>query len=783
LGARSSRQPPAQHPQPDWIGVDEHQSNQPSADAVSPGGPILLRTKLHPPPVRAGLIPRARLDRLLEEGAQGRLCLIDAPAGSGKTTLLAQWSMADQPSRRVAWVSLDEGDDDPVRFWAYVIEAFRVVQPALGEVSLKLLQGAGAVDLLTQVALPQLLNELATVESELVLTLDDYHLVTNPDCHETLAFFVDHLPANVHLLVATRVDPPLPLSRLRASGELVELRIAELEFTSSEATTLLNQAIGLELTAEQVQRLWERTEGWAAGLYLAGLSLRDRANPSGFIASFEAGHRHIVDYLGTEVLARQPEPLRSFMVHTSILERLSGPLCDAVLEAENSAALLAELEQANLFLIALDDHRQWYRHHHLFAQLLRLELAEREPALVPVLHHRAADWYRDAGDAEAAIYHATAAGEFSQAGDLIARHWLAYQRQGRVATLERWLAGLPEDVIAADPPIALIAAWVGSQGDASIQEIERWLAVAEGSDYQGPLPAGIRSVPFGVAMVRSINVFDDVGGSLRAARQALDAAGPRASESYWMGAATLGRNLYLSGLGVEAQAVLEDIASNPPAADQQPFVVVNAFALLSLLAGGDGAHERAMALARRAMDVAEAQAVRYDPLNGVAYIALAQAVAGRGGLAEAEQLLEQALHVLRNDSYAIQHAQALVELAGVRHARGDTDGAHAAVERARQLITSFQDPGMLPSLLDRTERALGRPSRRRPLPPEALTDREQVVLRLLATTLSQPEIAQELHVSVNTVRTHIQGIYRKLGVASRQDAIATAREHDLPPRA
>jgi LuxR family transcriptional regulator, maltose regulon positive regulatory protein len=744
--------------------------------------PVLLRTKLRPPPTHAGLVSRPRLDALLEAGARARLCLIDASAGSGKTTLLAQWFLADHGSRRVAWVSLDDGDNDLVRFWVYLIEALRAVEPRLGEALLGPLQGLRSAEALTQVVLPQLLNELAATGYELVLVLDDHHLISNPSCHQTLAFFIDHLPANAHVMVATRADPPLPLARLRASGELVEIRIAELGFSNAEAVALLNDAMGLGLAPQDVQRLWERTEGWAAGLYLAGLSLRGRDDPGPFIASFEAGHRHILDYLGTEVLARQPEPLRSFLLRTSILQRLSGSLCDAVLETNNSAALLAELEHGNLFLVALDDHHEWWRYHHLFAQLLRLELASHEAELIPVLHSRAAAWHRDAGDAEAAIYHATAAGNFPEAGSVIARHWLSYYRRGQVATLERWLRGLPEDVMTADPPMALIAAWVGGQRNGSMQEIERWLAAAEASDYQGPLPAGMRSVPFTVDMVRGINIFDDVGRSLRAARQALDAAGPRASESYWMAAATLGRSLYLSGQATEARAVLEELAGNPPADDQMPFVVVNTFALLSLLAGEDGDDERALALARQAMDVAEAQGVRDDPLSGVAYIALARTSARRGRLTEAEQLLEQALNILGSGSFLLQYTQAMIELAGVRHALGNTEGGHAAVERARQLITNFVDPGMLPTLLDRTDHAMRRAPRGRPSPAAALTDRELAVLRLLATQLSQQELASELYVSVNTVRTHIQGIYRKLRVTSREEAIAQARELGLLPR-
>jgi LuxR family transcriptional regulator, maltose regulon positive regulatory protein len=756
------------------VSLDDPPSNDRlPAPARSPD-PVLLRSKLGPPPIRAGLIARARLNGLLEAGAQTRLCLIDAPAGSGKTTLLAQWCLADQASRRVAWLSLDEGDDDPVRFWSYLVEAFRVVEPGFGEAPQALLQGPGTADVFTQAILPELINGLATSESDLVLVLDDYHLVTNPDCHETLAFFVDHLPANVHLMVATRVDPPLPLARLRASGELAEIRLAELGFTSTEAITLLNQAMGLELTTPQVQQLWEQTEGWVTGLYLAGLWLRGRDDPGAFIASLEAGHRHIVDYLGSEVLARQPQPLRTFLLRTSILERLSGSLCDALLETSDSAQVLAELERTNLFLIPLDEHRRWYRYHHLFAQLLRLELTNREPALVPVLHRRAASWYRQAGEVEAAIDHATAAGDFTEATDLIGRHWLPYWRRGRDATVERWLGGLPDDVLAANPLLALAAAWIKGHRGASKQEVERRLGAVEASDQE--LPQG---VAFDLAIAQGVLTFDDVGRSLQAARRAVELASPESSEETFVAAAMLGRMLYLSGQTTEARAVLTETALPP--ADRQPHQVVNTLALLSLLAGEDGEDATAATLARQAMDAAEAQGVSLIPMNGIAYLALARAAARRGGLVEAQQLLERALSLLGIDSFQVQYAQALLELAGVRHARGDTEGADAALERARELITQFVDPGMLPTLLDSTERALHRASRSKPLPTGALTDRELAVLGLLPTRLLQQEIAKELYVSVNTVRTHIQGIYRKLGVASREEAVTRARALSLLP--
>jgi len=755
---------------------------QPSA-SPRPAGPILLRTKLAPPPVRAGLIPRARLDGLLETGAKGRLCLVDAPAGSGKTTLLGQWWRADHGGRRVAWLSLDDGDDDPVRFWSYVVEAFRVVEPGLGEGPLTLLQGPGAADVLTQVILPELLNELATSESDLVLVLDDYHLVTNAVCHASLGFFVDHLPANVHLMVATRVDPPLALARLRASGELVELRIAELGFTSAEADRLLGEAMGLELTADQTQRLWERTEGWAAGLYLAGLSLRGRPDPGPFIASFEAGHRHVVDYLGAEVLARQPEPLRSFMVRTSVLQRLSGPLCDAVLETEGSAELLAELEQANLFLIALDDHRDWYRYHHLFAQLVYLELTGRDPDLVPLLHRRAAAWHQANGDVEAAVHHATAAGDYQRATDLVTRHWLAFARRGRVATVGRWLDGLPDAVVAAAPSVAVAKVWIGGYRGVPKQELERWLAAADAGDPGAPVPDWAASVSFEAAIARAQFTYDDVGAVLEGARGAVELAGPGPSEASWMATAALGRNLYLAGRPAEARAVLGRVSLDQLPTERQPFVAVNILGVVSLLAGEQGDHATAAALARQAMGVVKAGGVSFNPLNGIASIALAGALARQGELAEAEELLEQVLPLLDIESFQIQYAEALLALAEVRQGRGDGDGAQAAAEEARRLVAGFADPGMLTARLERAGRAAPPAGGRRTAPGPAgeLTERELVVLRLLATTLSQREIAQELYVSVNTVRTHVQGVYRKLGVASREEAVAAARDHGLLP--
>ena len=549
-------------------------------DVTSSPRPELLWTKLVAPAPRAGLLPRAGVQSLLQSSLQAKLCLVAAPAGSGKTTLLAQWR-AVAGGGRVAWVSLEEADNDPTRFWSYLVAALRTVEPGVGTVALEALGGPSVE--LERVVVPSLVNDLATVGALLLLVLDDYHLITDATCHQTLGWFLDHLPAEVHVVLSTRLDPPLPLARMRARGELAEVRVGELQFTGEEAAELLNGSMGLALAAEDVARLAERTEGWAAGLVLAGLSLRGRPDYSGFIAAFSGGDRHVADYLVAEVLERQPPELREFLLRTSVLERLSGPLCDVVLETQGSAELLGELEASNLFVMPLDDRRQWYRYHQLFAQLLRLQLGAREPTLVPVLHRRAAAWHRQAGNVDEAIGHASAAGDLAEAGALIARHWATHWLGGQRATVARWLEGLPEAAIMADPPVALITAWSRGFQGASKQDTERWLAAAEDEGYGGPPPDGMRSQAFGAALARATLMFDDVGRSAAAARRALELAGDQPAEFSWAGSA-LGQALYLAGQAAEARPWLEDLVSQVPAS-VQPYAVVTALAVLSLLAG------------------------------------------------------------------------------------------------------------------------------------------------------------------------------------------------------
>jgi LuxR family transcriptional regulator, maltose regulon positive regulatory protein len=746
-------------------------------DAIGSPDPELVWTKLAAPAPRAGLLPRAGLQSLLQASLQAKLCLLAAPAGSGKTTLLAQWGQAAGGSR-VAWVSLDERDNDPTRFWSYLVAALRTVEPGVGTVALEALRGPSVE--LERVVVPSLVNDLATV-GPLVLVLDDYYLITDAICHQTLGLFLDHLPPAVHVVLSTRLDPPLPLARMRARGQLTELRAAELHFTDEETAALLNDSMGLALPPEDVARLAERTEGWAAGLVLAGLSLRGRPDPSGFIASFHGDDRHVADYLVAEVLERQPPELRAFLLRTSVLERLSGPLCDAVLETKGSAARLGELERSSLFVVPLDDRREWYRYHQLFADLLRLQLGSREPGLVPVLHRRAAAWHQAAGQIDDAIGHASAAGEFGQAGALIAQHWLGSWRGGRRATVARWLQGLPQDAITADPPVAFVAAWIGGFSGAAKPHTDRWLAAVEDQAWDGELPEGISSLAFGAALTRAVLVFDDVGRALWAARRALELAGPQPSPFHWMAQAALGQARYLSGHTAEMRAPLEALVQRVSPIDQ-PYAVVNSLALLALVTGDQDDHQTAAALAARATETAEVQGLTAEPLSGIVHLALGRALLRQGKLAEAEERLEWALEVFGIDAMAVHRGHGLLLLAAVRHAAGDPPGAAALLEETRELVQQLTDPGMLPALVGQAQPALSATPRRRIEVTTPLTGRELTVLRLLPTQLSTREISRELSVSVTTVRSQVQAIYRKLGVSSRAETVTQARQLGLLPK-
>jgi LuxR family maltose regulon positive regulatory protein len=518
----------------------------------------LLETKFYIPRSRRGLVPRPRLSERLDRGTASRLTLVSAPAGFGKTTLLTGW-LAERPAggRLVAWLSLDRADNDPVSFWTYVIAALRTVASGVGETARTLLQAPQPPPLET--VLTALLNDLGASADDIVLVLDDYHVIDASDVQDEMAFLLDHLPPWLHVVIASRADPALPLPRWRARGELVEIRAAELRFTPDETAAYLNEMTGLQLTAPDVAALEARTEGWIAALQLAALSMQGRDDVAGFIAGFAGDDRYVVDYLVEEVLQRQPDRVQAFLLQTSILGRLSGSLCDAVTGQGGGKAMLETLDRGNLFLVPLDDRRRWYRYHHLFADVLQARLLDEQPGQVPGLHRRASAWYQQNGEQSVAIGHALAARDFGQAADLIERALPAMRKTRQEAMVQSWLKVLPDEVIRVRPMLSFaVAGALLNTGELEgvevrLRDAERWLGEAAVTGNGSPArPAEMvvadedefRRLPGAIELYRSALALarGDLAATVRYARRTLDRAladdhGVRAGASGFLGLA------------------------------------------------------------------------------------------------------------------------------------------------------------------------------------------------------------------------------------------------------
>jgi len=452
-----------------------HDTGQPPAVASR-----MLSTKFFTPRLRPRQVSRTRLVERVEHGVETKLTLISAPAGYGKTTLLAEWLASARTSERdIAWLSLDVGDNHPQLFWLHLLAALQAIVPDAAPGAVAILQAPQPPPMAA--VLPLLLNELGAISTDLVLVLDDYHVIDARDVQDDVAFLLEHLPPQLHLVIASRADPALPLARLRARGELVEIRAADLRFLPAEATTYLNEMMGLDLTAQDVALLEGRTEGWIAALQLAALSAQGREDVARFIGSFAGDHRYMVDYLVEEVLERQSEDVRGFLLETCILDRLSGPLCDAVTGRRSGKAMLEALDRVNLFVVPLDDRRHWYRYHHLFADVLRAHLVDWEPDRVPSLHLRASDWYERNGERDRAIRHAIAACDLLRAAGLVEREAEADMRAHQPDRLIAWLKSIPDELIRSMPVLGTYYA-MALQGMGELErsasyldDAERWL--------------------------------------------------------------------------------------------------------------------------------------------------------------------------------------------------------------------------------------------------------------------------------------------------------------------
>jgi LuxR family maltose regulon positive regulatory protein len=505
----------------------------------------LLQTKLYIPPIRPEFVSRPRLIERLDAGlpAGRKLTLVSAPAGFGKTTLVSEWvsrlrwdaAREGQPVNRVAWLSLDEGDNDPAHFLTYLLAALRTIEASIGKGVLSALQSPQPPP--TEAVVAALINEIAALSDQIVLVLDDYHLIEAQPIHDALTFLLWHLPPQMHVVIATREDPHLPFARQRAQGQLTELRASDLRFSSSEAAEFLNQVMGLDLSAGDISALERRTEGWIAGLQLAAISMQGRQDTSSLIKSFTGSHRYVMDYLIEEVLEQQSESVQAFLLQTAILDRLTGSLCDALTGQDNGQATLEMLERANLFVVPLDQERRWYRYHHLFSDLLRQRLYRSQPGWKTTLHHQASEWHEQNGFADEAIEHALRAEDFERAAQLIEEHVDAIWQSGEHTKLWRWLEGLPAEFVSSKPHLSVFHArnlYARGQQEAAeqtLQAAER--ALGTGIDLttgtwpieQHPSPnPDSKKLQGRIAVIRALLAFfrGDLSAIIQHSRQALE---------------------------------------------------------------------------------------------------------------------------------------------------------------------------------------------------------------------------------------------------------------------
>ncbi len=669
--------------------------------------PILL-TKLNVPPPRPAAITRSRLVERLSDGLHSKLTLVSAPAGFGKTTLVSEWvANLDRPT---AWLSLDEADSDLTRFLGYTIAALQTVATAVGDGMAGLLQLAQpppAVSILTS-----LINDIGSLATPVVLVLDDYHLIRAPAIDDAVAFLLDHAPPQLHLVITTREDPRLPLARLRGRGEMTELRAADLRFTPDEATAFLNETMGLALTEDDVAALELRTEGWIAGLQLAALSMSGRDDISGFIRAFAGDDRYIVDYLADEVLRRQPEEIRDFLLQTSILDRLTDPLCDAVTGRNGSKALLGSLERGNLFVIPLDDKRRWYRYHHLFTDVLRAHLLDEHPDQVPILHRRASDWHEHNGFRPEAIQHALAAGDARRAAGLVELAALAMLGSSQEETLNGWLEALPDDLVRAMPVLSAYYGFAsfGRAGgldaaEARFQDAERWLdAPKDASEAEGgPSPdmivvdeAAFRSLPGTLAVARAYQAGarGDIAGIVMHAREALDVL-PE-TDDLWCGAASavLGIGYWTSGNLEPAYRSFANGKARLKAAGYMQFQIVGVHILADIRVA-QGRLREAERIYEEALQLAADQD---DPAWGSAdvYVGLSELLCERNDLAGAARLLLRSKELGEHAGLMDTRHRWYLAMARVKAAQEDLDSALQLFDEAERLYIPGADPDLHP---------------------------------------------------------------------------------------
>jgi LuxR family maltose regulon positive regulatory protein len=729
-----------------------------------------LEAKLEPPRRRPGLVARYSLVDRLRASSADPIVYVAAPAGYGKTTLMAHWADADE--RPFAWVSLDGGDNNPVALLTYVALALNRVEPLGGPVFSALSAQSPVVE---GVVLPQLGKAVATRSQPFVLVLDDAHVLTAPEALEAIVVLTRHLPVGSQVAITARSEPTLSLGKLRAGRRLFELGPADLAFAPDEAEILLRGA-GIKLEPSEVRLITERTEGWPAGLYLAALSLRAHGSVVA-VENFTGDDRIVADYFRDEVLARLSPGLARFLTRTSVLDRLSAPLCDAILEQTGSASKLHKLERSNLFLVPLDRQRVWYRYHTLFAEMLRSRLRDAEPELELELHRRASDWYAEHGEPEEAIRHALAAGHVERAGDLVWENVVRYRGRGRGPVLLRWLAAFTEEQIAAYPPLALAAAWANLGVESGA--VERWTATAARGSYEGPLSDGTTSVESALALLRATIAKN---GVTEMAEDAARFTEFEAEDSPWWP-----RACYLEGaaarLSGDAELARRRLEEGERLAGAFGAITVRAMCLaqLATLAAAEATWPLASSLAGQATDE-----LSRASLDGIATVAPVFAVsalvdAHEGEVESARATIRHARALIEEDSEVAAWVAVEVRLMLARASLllADVAAARLLLSEAGRVATAAPDLGSLTATLEELAATATAYSATGNEGASGLTGAEVRLLRLLPTHLTFGEIGERVHLSRNTVKSQAVSMYRKLDVSSRSDAVERATELGL----
>ena len=740
---------------------------------VSRPGFDLVVSKMRRPLLRRGTVRRSQLIEWLARDHSQPIVSVVAPAGYGKTTLLSQW--AERHGQSFAWVSLDEPDNDPKVLLSYVAEALNAVEPIDERVFDALASPASSVP---GTVVPRLGSAFASMNAPVALVLDDVHVLHDQECRAAVSVLADHVPDGSRLALAGRAEPPLRVARLRAQGRILEIGPGDLSLSPAEASSLLRNA-DVALGEHEVAELYQQTEGWPAALYFAALYLNGGGPVATAAASFGGGDRLVSEYLESEFLSRVSRGHWEFLTRTAVLERMCGRLCDAVLQASGSATVLADLERSNMLLVPLDRRREWYRYHHLFRDMLRAELHRLEPELIPVLHQRAAEWYEGNGASGEALEHRMKAGDVDAAARLVSFLAVPTYQRGMVATAERWFRWLEDHGAMENYPAIAVLAAVLSALTGKPSDAERWAGLAEHGATIASLPDGSPSIEPWLALMRAL-LCRDGEGQMRA--DAEFAAKTVTARSFWRTASILflGMAHLMSGDLNRADVIFEDAAAEGRVGGATVGACI-ALAERSLLAIARGDWDLGGQYLSEAWSVARAANLEDYPPTALLRAVAARIALHEGNLPRARELLTRAQRLRPALTYALPHlaVQARIVLARCHLALFDFAAVRTLLREVDEILRRRPGLGVFVSQAEDLRAELSQARGPSPLGASALTAAELRLLPMLTTHLSIPEIAGELFLSRNTIKSETNSIYRKLGASSRRQAVARAREVGL----